>query len=131
MSDFLSVRDVTNILWSRQDTGHSVNLRGDTPKSGYMVGGWVPSLVIEGEDLDRTPLAVTDKWLLENYRLLQYSSWYAGIWTDQDTGKVYIDISQNIQSREVALGVAAELEELAVWDVENNEEIRVNEVVAA
>lgn len=123
----LDIKTVTNILWTNLNTGYSVNLAGGVPTDGYMVGGYVPSLVIP-EDA-RTPLADTDAWLEGHASYLTVFGdaeplYYAGIWADSDTDIVYVDISRNVPDLYTALAIAHAHGELAIWDVANKVEIR-------
>ena len=49
---------------------------------------------------------------------------YAGAWRDGDTW--YLDISECVPSESEALKLASSRGELAIWDVANQTEIRVN-----
>lgn len=50
---------------------------------------------------------------------------YFGSWLDTETGKVYVDISKNIQDIDEALNLGISRNEIAIWDVINNREIRL------
>jgi hypothetical protein len=48
-----------------------------------------------------------------------------GVWTDSETGRVYLDAVEHIESRSDALRIAAERGELAIWDLYAKAEIRL------
>jgi hypothetical protein len=51
---------------------------------------------------------------------------YFGSWVDERTGKLYIDISEQFYSYDAAMQYAYTHDQIAVWDVINNCEIRTN-----
>ena len=51
---------------------------------------------------------------------------YAGAWFDGENGTWYLDISECVPSESEALKLASSRGELAIWDVANQTEIRVN-----
>jgi hypothetical protein len=119
--------DITDTLLAHADEGYSVNAQGEVPTTGYMVGGFVPSLVLSGDEL--RPYATTDAWLTKNwsYFTINLRAYYAGVWTDSDTGKIYIDISRNVDTLSEAIAVGLNLNEIAIWDVVNGREIRLQD----
>lgn len=56
---------------------------------------------------------------------VSYAPSYVGVWTDTDTQHVYLDHVEHIGSREHALKTARARNELAIWDIRNNQEVRV------
>lgn len=89
------------------------------PKTGFYVGGVRPSLVISNiDDFDRGDLA----WFIGGTE-----SRYFGVWTDKEDGKIYFDAVDWIDNAPAALNLAFSRNEIAVWDIENGEEIRVNQ----
>lgn len=115
--------EITNILMDHVTEGYSVNVSGETPTDGYMVGGEVPSLVID-EEKNYKPYLTTDGWLDNHWTLLNQPGYYAGIWRDSDTGLIYVDIRRNVADLYSALAIASARGELAVWDVASNKEVR-------
>jgi hypothetical protein len=90
----------------------------DLPTTGYYVGGKYPSLTFDYPHLvDRGEIA----WWIGN----NPSPWY-GVWVDSDDGKVYIDAVNHVDSQRVALSLGRIRQEIAVWDIENGKEIRVD-----
>lgn len=92
----------------------------DPHKVGYYVGGLYPSLVFDSvNDVDRGEVA----WWVGTH-----GARYYGVWTDQETGKVYIDAVQWCVTRDNAIRAGRDRGEIAVWDIRKGEEIRVNPV---
>lgn len=121
-----SPKDITDILLDHADEGYSVNAENEVPTSGYMVGGYVPSLILDQDE--PVPYTITDAWLTKNWRYLTASNlFYVGVWTDSGSGKIYVDISRNIESLAAAIAVGLNFGEIAIWDVENNREIRLQD----
>jgi len=100
-----------------QPEGHTVPLSGSPmPYEGFYVGGSVPSLVTDTLPSEDDVHAYVDTF--------PYAE-YAGIWTDSETGKVYVDIVDHYNSAAVATHVARTRGELAVWDISGQQEVRV------
>lgn len=97
----------------------TVDARGHgLPTEGYYVGGSTPSLVYPNvADVDRGEIAY---WIGTNE-----ASRYYGVWVDSDTGKVYFDASTFMNYEQYAIPLAAARGEIAIWDIANGQEIRV------
>jgi len=118
--------------------GCSLSLDHGHPAAGYMVsvvaGPTYQTKQIEKErklrwdtyvdytyepvDLD---LQVIADWIQGEY----IAERYFGSWLDMKTFKVYIDVSVCIYDRQTALNLARSRNEIAIWDVRNNCEIRL------
>jgi hypothetical protein len=48
---------------------------------------------------------------------------YLGLWHNKDDGKVYLDISENIQNIDTARTLGAQRDQISIWDVANFAEI--------
>lgn len=119
----LRPQEITNILFSHESEGYSVNVHGETPVDGYMVGGEVPSLILKADEM--YPYLTTDKWLAEHKFTLNTPGYYAGIWKDSETGLTYVDICRNVTDLYTALAIAENRGEIAIWDVASAKEVRV------
>lgn len=87
------------------------------PKTGFYVGGVRPSLVVSNvSELDRGDLA----WFIGGTE-----SRYFGVWVDKETGMIYFDAVTHVDNYHDAFVLGAERGEIAIWDIENSEEIRV------
>lgn len=98
-----------------QDGGCSITPGGDVPDSGYMVALPNAELVLD---------SITESQLSAWLDLLSLTdSDFIGTWLNREDGKVYLDVSRNVPSREVALRLAKEWSQLAIWDVKRKESI--------
>lgn len=123
----LTPKAITNILFEHESEGYSVNVDGEVPTSGYMVGGYVTSLV--HDEYGYQPMLDTDAWLEQHWSYFTTNPrvYFAGVWKDLETGKIYIDISRNIESLDEAVAVGVNHGEIAIWDVVNSREIRLQD----
>ena len=101
--------------------GGTLDLRGyPLPDNGYFVGGACPPLVFpSAESID--PVTLGD--FIGHLR-----SAYVGWWTDEETGKVYIDGTDWISTQFGAEYVARQRGEIAFWDIGAAREIRLRYV---
>lgn len=89
------------------------------PRSGYFVGGKIPSLVFDNvTQIDRGELAY---WIGVNTPMPFY-----GVWVDTDTGKIYFDGVNHESSPIVAGDLGRARGELAIWDIEAGSEVRLD-----
>jgi len=116
---------------TRKDGGFSVSMTGQTvPSTGYMVGGYANSLIFGRDVLEPnhnvTAYQLISQYVGKHFRLLTSDTiTFLGGWIDEDTDLVYIDISQHFTEKGQALAAAHYHGELAIWDLENEREIRV------
>ena len=102
-------------------SGFSMSLEGDVPETGYMVS-------YEGFErvLDKVTKKDIEDYVNENEPYIcLLPPVYIGGWLDAETGRYYLDISQNVQTLPEALALAAARRQIAVYDVENNVSIYV------
>lgn len=85
-------------------------------KSGYMVS-------LAGYEIITTVNELTTNALLAHARMAHALGGFVGLWLDTD--KLYIDISINEKDRQKALKTGKFNNQLAIYDVENDKEIRV------
>ncbi len=92
--------------------------QSNLPTTGYYVGGVRPSLVYTGEEyVDRSDLA----WFIGTTE-----SRYFGVWKDSEDGMIYFDAVTWVESEDDALSLGRERDEIAVWDIAGNRELRCN-----
>lgn len=90
------------------------------PLTGFWVGGVRPSLVVNSVDeLDRGDLG----WFIGGTE-----AQYFGIWTDKEDGKIYVDAVTHVNNFDDAFKLGYERGEIAIWDIERSEEVRIKEV---
>lgn len=95
--------------------GFSLSLWGEIPQTGYMVSFKGFEEIFENPTIEDVVDYVKEN---ANYLYLLPNAFVGG-WLDADSGKYYLDISQNIQDKAKALQVAAERKQLAIYDVAN------------
>lgn len=87
------------------------------PSLGYLVGGRHPSLVFDSvNDIDRGELG----WWIG-----KYPSRYYGVWVDTEDGRIYFDTVTHMVTRTFAENLGRQRDEVAIWDIANNAEIRL------
>ncbi len=99
--------------------GVSINADFEQPKTGYLVSAF------DGLTFDSVSLVNVHElsaWIKQNID----SGFFFGGWIDKETGKVYFDLSANIQDKTKAIELAIVNNQLAIWDLNENKEIRVN-----
>lgn len=116
----MSAYDIAQVLADMAVHGDDGTISAENvpaPLRGYWVGGKVPSLVFEDRyQVDPGEIAW---WVGSNG-----SPWY-GVWVDQETGKIYLDVVTHMGIESLALELARARNELAIWDIANGKEVRV------
>ena len=116
------------LLRVRENGGLSVNMvDGSEPTSGYMVakGGQYGSIVeaVDFYDPIKGPKALAD-YMKKHKTQLGGGKNYLGLWHNTEDGKVYLDVSENIQSKERAISAGQKQDQISIWDVVNFAEIQ-------
>ena len=94
---------------------------GKTPEGGYMVALQGHERIISVENF--TSIEVV-KYLEEHSKLLMENPHlYLGTWVNE--GKVYLDLSENVQDLSVALQRGKERNQLAIFNISTFEEVAV------
>jgi hypothetical protein len=124
----------TLMLETREGGGSTVSARGDKiPDTGYMVGGMTDSLIFGADlimDKGHNSLAyqMIMQWMSHNFSLATRTNTFLGGWIDTETCTMYVDLSEHFPSdmEQNAMAAAKEREEIAIWDLEKGEEIRIS-----
>ena len=96
-----------------------------TPTEGYMVG--IPGPHAKTQTYAPNFLNLVDqREAISRLAEKHAHKLYAGAWFDGENGTWYLDISECVPSESEALKLASSRGELAIWDVANQTEIRVN-----
>lgn len=97
-------------------SGFSFNPNQTNPTTGYMVSRQGYEQQVKSEDLVTIGLQYAElhKSILTNNNL------YIGCWYND--GTFYLDISENVQTIEVATSLGLHYRQLAVWDCANGQE---------
>lgn len=98
---------------------------GPAPTTGYMVGGVTPELVVDMESGDaHTRYGKVVDWVRN--AVAEFPDANVGWWRDDATGFYHLDVSENWVDLVPATVAAVARGEIAIWDLANSEEIRVN-----
>lgn len=105
--------------------GGTASLTGkELPTTGYFVGGLVSPLIL-GNGPDFTPDAKWDVETFIAYLAESTDAEYVGWWTDEETGKVWVDGTDWYSSEVRAAGIGRQRHEIAVYDIANERELRL------
>lgn len=97
--------------------GFTINIKGETPKAGYMSGFNSEELI--GDNLTQEDV---DNWVDNNYdKLVSNPESFVGGWVDGQT--YYLESSQNILDKREVLEFAQKFKQKAIWDVTKNSAI--------
>ena len=110
----------------RREEGMSVKIdSGLQPKDGYMVARKGYSKIVSAKDFfDATKgKKILGDFLKENRERFQKDQ-YLGLWWNTKSGKVYLDITDNISDRKQAESLGKERNQISIWDVVNKVEIQ-------
>lgn len=107
--------DITSrIIESR--SGGTVRLDGgELPSYGYFVGGIISPLIVGDDNL----LPVTEIDNFVDYVRTQTDAPYLGWWTDEETGKLYVDATSWEPDVDKATRLGEERGEIAIFDIES------------
>jgi hypothetical protein len=113
------------VRFTQEWGGLSINMvDGSMPKTGYMVAK-PPSFgkivdAVDFSDPVKGPKILSD-YMKRHKNDLGNGKNYLGTWLND--GKVYLDVSENIQSKSTATRIGRERNQKAIWDVANLDEI--------
>lgn len=58
-------------------------------------------------------------------KVTDHDALFWGAWVNEDDDRVYFDLSMHIRDRDEAMAIGRASGQIAIWDVENAEEIRL------
>lgn len=91
---------------------------GETPTSGYMVSLANRTAFPSAADLAGSRgQAIISNFARTNADKLSAPDMHIGSWHDNDTGKVHLDVSQNIGDRTTAIHQGRAQNQKSIWDV--------------
>ena len=127
--NFMNVFDSVN-----KTGGASYNVMTSelNPTTGYMV-----SFIGYEKVLDKKPTTYNEfSDIMRDYftsrvwdAIITIPNLFIGLWTDEKTGKFYIDLSQNEPSFEMALELAIDRKQLAIYDCEKGKSFNFADAV--
>lgn len=95
------------------------------PESGYMVGGLIDSLVFSPKGLYESEIAQIFMQYQARIPQTISDSVYFGSWIDTETGLWHLDASEHYDNVDDASITARERGELAIWDIDASDDIRM------
>lgn len=102
-----------------ENKGCSKTLEGVSPSEGFMVANAGTEVVVDLKDFNKSTV---EKFISENLKALQANNNVCvGSWIDNN--KVYLDISENILVKEVAVATGKKNNQLAIFDLSTFESI--------
>lgn len=109
-------------------SGGTVSLVGeDLPTTGYFVGGVVAPLILEPSDSPAERREMLDDFI-DYLNGPTVGAAYLGWWTDEETGRVWVDGTSHHQDHDVASKIGFRRHELAIYDIERDRELRLAQV---
>ncbi len=105
--------------------GGTVHLsdEGPLPTTGYFVGGVVSALIIEPSEFDTEEAdQMVQSFLI--YLKSQNLAPYVGWWTDEETGKLYVDATTWYRHYDVAESACRSRNEIAFYDIARGRSFR-------
>lgn len=94
------------------------------PLTGYFVGGMVSPLIIEPDDSLAEQREALDHFI-EYVNGPTVGADFLGWWTDEDTGKLWVDATTWHESEFQAGRVGRQRREIAIYDIERSRELRL------
>lgn len=105
--------------------GGTVSLTGDDlPVTGYFVGGLVSPLIIEPEDPPADQREALDTFI-EYLNGPTVAVSYLGWWTDEETGKLWVDGTTWHETEFEAGRIGRRRREIAIYDIAKQRELRL------
>jgi hypothetical protein len=111
-------------LASQAESGFSVRaVDFKTPTRGYMVARPEGGVVLDAPDLESTKQGLKDFMAQNKARFAEDPTLFIGGWKDSNTGKLYLELSDNVASKRIATELGTRRDQVAVWDVVSSREI--------
>lgn len=98
---------------------------GSNPPGGYMVArteGVSPHIVDSKSFFGKDGPKDLSSFFKDNKKQLTEGD-YLGVWNDESSGKVFLDVAQNVKSRSTAERLGRERDQISIWDVVKMEEV--------
>ncbi|MCW4027024.1 MAG: hypothetical protein NWE76_06045, partial [Candidatus Bathyarchaeota archaeon] len=93
-------------------------------ESGYYVAsGKAPEVRVDLDEVSGKDIA---RFIVDNNKLFEEGLFF-GVWVDKRNNQIVFDISEHYDSKEEAVEVGRERGEDAIWDIENDDEVRTDD----
>ena len=123
LNDLTDIQQRVTSCYSLVNCSINLNTGLEQPRNGYMVS--VQNLY-EGALMNFPHPFEIAQQIESEHQLPLSNRLYIGGWIDNSSGVWYCDLSVWVSDLNVALEIASNNNELAIWDCLNNEEMRVN-----
>lgn len=108
-------------------TGGTASLTSEKlPTTGYFVGGLAYPLIIEPDDSPADRREMLDEFV--EYLIRHPQAHYVGWWTDEETGKLWVDGTTWHETEFEAGRVGRGRREIAIYDIARQRELRLTHV---
>lgn len=105
--------------------GISITPGGKSPKDGYMVAVPGRTTILNGHELLSSDAPhVLSEFARKNADALKAPGAHIGVWKDGKSGKVYLDVANNVHGKFAAIKAGRAGNQIAIFDVKHGREIR-------
>ena len=105
--------------------GFSVTPDGKQPTDGFMVSLPGHTQIVSESDLSGPRGGqILDDYGRAHAGALAQPGAHVGGWTDKESHKTYLDVSQRIPGRDAAVAAGKARNQIAIWDVKGGQEVR-------
>ena len=115
----MNLQKIIDLAIENGGASYSIVSGDYNPNKGYMVSYVGCETITSVLTLD-----ILVKYIKHYIDYLSTSDVYVGIWLND--GNWYLDISENVSDKDEAIKVARLRKQIAIWDCENNKEIRLD-----
>jgi hypothetical protein len=112
----------------KEQGGFSIAENGVQPPGGFMVALPGNEEVFE---TDKVTLTTFAEYMDRHREALDDPDTFFGSWLDPESGKVYLDVSKNLADLDEAKRLGKEYKQLAIYDLNKGEEVRLAKADAA
>jgi hypothetical protein len=119
-----SIVRISEQLYNHRFDGYSVNLVNGYPTTGFMVSLPDYEEKVDAELPTDVIMYQIQRYVNAHYDLVGYSkALFFGIWLDG--GYYYLDVSEQLQDREMAARVAKLNNQIAYYDVKRKQSVKI------
>lgn len=116
----MNLRTLTDTIKSEGGVSYSLTYGKVKPK-GYAVSPYKErELQLPLNEFDSNTL---QSYVLENADLLAKEAHFLGAWIDNNT--VYLDVSIQVSQKQIAVRIAKQSDQIAIFDLSNNKSIEI------
>jgi hypothetical protein len=105
-----------------REGGFSLSRNGHEPPGGFMVAYSGDEEVFDQSTVGTQTMG---EYMSRHEEDLNKPGAYLGGWVDHKSGKVYLDVSENVESLDEAKRIGKGRKQIAIYDIEADDEIRL------